>query len=119
MFGSVLSLSPIVMAVMTLIVGGVMLLLGLNLTNISPKLQQFALALPTGKRFANEEETLLRENTSTKRPTKRLMKSMLAGGLTFFIPCGFTFAMQLYAMQTGSFRMGGLVMLLFAVGTLP
>jgi sulfite exporter TauE/SafE len=27
--------------------------------------------------------------------------------------------MQLYAMSTGSFRMGALVMLLFALGTLP
>jgi hypothetical protein len=47
MFGSVLSLSPMVMAVMTLIVGGVMLLLGLNLTNISPRLNGLSLALPT------------------------------------------------------------------------
>ncbi|MDR2416217.1 MAG: sulfite exporter TauE/SafE family protein [Candidatus Peribacteria bacterium] len=39
--------------------------------------------------------------------------------MTFFVPCGFTFAMQLYAMQTGSFLSGGVVMLLFAVGTLP
>jgi sulfite exporter TauE/SafE len=116
MFGSVLSLSPVVMAVMTLVVGGAMLLLGLNLTNISPKLNGLALALPTGKWFAQEELEVLQHSV---RGTKKYFGAFLSGALTFFVPCGFTFAMQLYAMQTGSFFIGGLVMLLFAVGTLP
>jgi sulfite exporter TauE/SafE len=43
----------------------------------------------------------------------------LSGALTFFLPCGFTFAMQLYALSTGNFWMGMAVMAIFAIGTLP
>ncbi|MDP3970946.1 MAG: sulfite exporter TauE/SafE family protein [bacterium] len=41
------------------------------------------------------------------------------GGLTFFLPCGFTQSMQLYALTTGSFMDGGLTLLVFALGTVP
>jgi len=41
------------------------------------------------------------------------------GALTFFLPCGFTQAMQLYAVSTGSFWTGMAVMGLFAIGTAP
>ena len=44
---------------------------------------------------------------------------MLMGALTFFLPCGFTQAMQLYAISTGNFGFGALVMGLFALGTAP
>jgi hypothetical protein len=43
----------------------------------------------------------------------------LLGALTFFLPCGFTQSMQLLALGSGSFLMGGLIMLTFALGTLP
>jgi len=41
------------------------------------------------------------------------------GAATFFLPCGFTQAMQIYTLSTGSFLSGGLTMLAFALGTLP
>ena len=41
------------------------------------------------------------------------------GALTFFLPCGFTQAMQLYAMSTGNPLRGGLIMGTFALGTAP
>jgi sulfite exporter TauE/SafE len=44
---------------------------------------------------------------------------LLVGIATFFLPCGFTQSMQLYALTTGSFLSGGLTMLSFALGTLP
>ncbi|MDR2541520.1 MAG: sulfite exporter TauE/SafE family protein [Candidatus Peribacteria bacterium] len=113
LFGGVLTPSPLVMAVMMLLVGIVMLLLGLNLTELSPKLQQIAIALPTGKWFSQGENELL----GSKK--QGIGKAVLSGILTFFVPCGFTFAMQLYAISTGSFWMGMAVMALFAVGTLP
>jgi sulfite exporter TauE/SafE len=53
------------------------------------------------------------------RGIQKYFGAFISGALTFFVPCGFTFAMQLYAMQTGSFWMGAVVMLLFAGGTLP
>lgn len=41
------------------------------------------------------------------------------GALTFFLPCGFTLIAQTIALASGSFVQGGLIMLLFALGTLP
>lgn len=45
--------------------------------------------------------------------------ALLSGALSFFLPCGFTLAMQLYAISTGSFVLGALSMGLFALGTVP
>lgn len=41
------------------------------------------------------------------------------GVLTFFLPCGFTLIAQGVALTSGSFLRGGLIMFLFALGTLP
>ncbi|MCC7304370.1 sulfite exporter TauE/SafE family protein [bacterium] len=45
--------------------------------------------------------------------------AVLLGVGTFFMPCAFTQSMELYAMSTGSFIIGALVMGTFALGTLP
>lgn len=41
------------------------------------------------------------------------------GALTFFLPCGFTLVAQGIALTTGSFWSGAMIMLFFALGTLP
>ncbi|MBU1102041.1 sulfite exporter TauE/SafE family protein [Patescibacteria group bacterium] len=41
------------------------------------------------------------------------------GGLTFFLPCGFTLTAQGTALLSGSALNGGLIMFLFALGTSP
>jgi len=43
----------------------------------------------------------------------------IMGALTFFLPCGFTITSQGLALISGSAIQGGLIMLLFALGTLP
>ncbi len=43
----------------------------------------------------------------------------LMGALTFFLPCGFTITVQGLAFISGSAIQGGLIMILFALGTLP
>ncbi len=45
--------------------------------------------------------------------------ALIIGIATFFLPCGFTQSMQIYTLSTGSFLVGGLTMLSFALGTLP
>jgi sulfite exporter TauE/SafE len=45
--------------------------------------------------------------------------AFLLGGLTFFLPCGFTQALQLYVLAKGDVLTGGLILLAFALGTLP
>jgi hypothetical protein len=52
-----------------------------------------------------------------ERDTKQT--AFLLGGLTFFLPCGFTQALQLYVLAKGDFLTGALTMLAFALGTLP
>ncbi|MBI5794505.1 sulfite exporter TauE/SafE family protein [Candidatus Uhrbacteria bacterium] len=44
---------------------------------------------------------------------------MLLGGATFFLPCGFTQSLQLYALTTGSFIASGSILAGFAIGTAP
>jgi len=43
----------------------------------------------------------------------------LLGVVTFFLPCGFTQSMQIYALSTGDFFSGALTMFVFALGTFP
>lgn len=44
---------------------------------------------------------------------------MLLGALTFFLPCGFTQAIQLYAISSGSPVKASLALGVFALGTTP
>lgn len=43
----------------------------------------------------------------------------IVGALTFFLPCGFTQSMQVYAASSGSALTGALIMWAFALGTMP
>lgn len=45
--------------------------------------------------------------------------SFFFGASTFFLPCGFTLALQLYVLGKGDFVTGALTMLAFSLGTLP
>lgn len=111
LFGSVFSLSGLGLGSIVIIAGLTMLILGLKLTEIFPRLSATTLSLP--KRLAR----FLGIKTETKEYSHK--SAFVSGALTFFLPCGFTQAMQVYAISTGSFVGGGVVMLLFAVGTLP
>jgi uncharacterized protein len=111
LLGSVLKLSSSVLGMITVILGFVMLVLGLKLINIFPRLHNKTLALPKGVSRA------LGLSIETKEYSHK--GSFITGALTFFVPCGFTQAMQLYAVSTGSFIQGALIMGIFALGTLP
>ncbi len=91
-------------AILGLIASSVMILLGLNLIGVIKKNK---VALPTGI-FAYFRKV----EHSTLAP-------ILIGIGTFFLPCGFTQAMQVAALSSGSFTSGFLIMLSFALGTLP
>ncbi len=109
--GSALQISGGALAVLTLAVGAVMIILGLKLTNLSPRISATSFTLPTSvARF-------LGMSKHQKEYSHRA--SMLTGALTFFLPCGFTQAMQLYAISTGDPKTGAIVMGAFALGTAP
>ncbi|GAB4144842.1 MAG: hypothetical protein OHK0017_03780 [Patescibacteria group bacterium] len=44
---------------------------------------------------------------------------ILIGVATFFLPCGITQSIQIYALSSQNFWEAGLTMLVFALGTLP
>jgi hypothetical protein len=48
-----------------------------------------------------------------------LLRSGLVGAVTFFVPCGFTQSLQIFALTTGTFSAGAMTMLAFALGTAP
>lgn len=112
LIGKAFQLSGPTLGIMTIIVGSVMLLVGLQLTELFPVLSNFKLTLPS---------SISKVFGIKKRHEKEYghTNSILTGALTFFLPCGFTQAMQLYAMSTGSFWKGALIMGVFALGTAP
>lgn len=110
--GSFFQLSGFGLGLLLVFVSIVMLLMGLQLTGLSPRLEDFKITLPTfiAKSF--------RINTRTEAEYSN-KNSALMGALTFFLPCGFTQAMQLFAMTTGNPLSGALIMGTFALGTSP
>jgi sulfite exporter TauE/SafE/copper chaperone CopZ len=109
--GSFLQLSGTTLGIVTIAVGVVMFLLGLKLTGVCPRLETVSFALPKGI------SRLL--GISDKQREYSHKNSFVLGAMTFFLPCGFTQAMQIYAVSTGSFMQGSLIMGLFALGTAP
>jgi len=111
LLGSVLQLSGTVLGVISIIVGLVMLIMGLQLINIFPWAAKIKFTIPKGVSRAlglKERQHHYSDNNA-----------FLLGALTFFLPCGFTQAMQVYAISTGNFFSGAIVMGAFALGTLP
>lgn len=107
--GSAIKPSPKFMGLMTIVVGAVMLFLGLKLVEVFPALRDKTLALP---KFISR---IFGPKMEDKEYSHQ--GAAISGALTFFLPCGFTQAMQLYAVSTGSFIQGALIMSLFALGT--
>lgn len=97
----------------SVILGGlvaiVMLILGINLLDIFHGIKKFQFTIPKviGKKIMKE------------RTVVNGITPFVVGAVTFFLPCGFTQSMQLYALSTGDFVRGALIMLVFALGTLP
>lgn len=109
--GAALQPSIKTMGILTIIVGGVMILLGLKLIEVFPVLQRVNITMP--KSIAR----FLGIGQEAKEYSHK--GAFIGGALTFFLPCGFTQAMQLFAISTGSFVQGALIMSLFALGTAP
>ncbi len=95
--------------ILSLVIGVVLLILGINLLDVFPWAKKLQPTLPNfiGKRAH-----------SVKNLNHELMP-LLVGTATFFLPCGFTQSMQIYALTTGNFITGAMIMLVFALGTLP
>lgn len=108
--GEALKLSEYGQILLTLVIGFVMVLLGIRITGLSPRLAKMSPSLP---KFLQWKRTL------PKGARSPVITAASTGALSFFLPCGFTLAMQVAALNTGSFAAGALIMGAFAVGTAP
>lgn len=102
--GGVLGVSFTFSAILGVLASTVMILLGLNLVGV---FKRNRMALP-GNVFR-----------FFRRLEHKTMAPFVLGAGTFFLPCGFTQAMQVAALSSGSFWSGLLIMTSFALGTLP
>jgi len=100
-----------VVVVLMVAVAVVMLLVGVRLTELSPRIAGWSPTIPAavGDRLGLTGDV----------PARRTAGAVVAGAATFFLPCGFTQAVQLYAFSTGSPRAAGAIMATFAIGTAP
>ena len=109
--GSVFTLSPTVTGTITIIASILMVIIGLQLLNVFPWLNNIQVKMPkfiAHRIYGASEQKMFKPGSA-----------FLFGGATFFLPCGFTQALQLYVLGTGSFVAGALTMLAFSLGTMP
>jgi sulfite exporter TauE/SafE len=107
--GAVFTLSPLATFILTVAIGLVMLVLGINLLDIFPWAENLKPRMPA----------FIARHVRGTLSLNHTLTPLLVGVATFFLPCGFTQSMQLYTLSTGSFMAGALTMLVFALGTLP
>ncbi len=107
--GSALMLSPQMTSALTIVASLLMIVLGLQMLRLLPSFGKLAPGLL--KSLAHRLHDLGARNARRG--------AFLLGALTFFLPCGFTQALQLYSLSKGSAAIGALTMLAFALGTLP
>lgn len=107
--GSAFALSVSAAFALGLIIGLVMLVMGINLLDIFHWPRKLSPAMPK----------FISQHALGVSAVNHILTPFLVGVVTFFLPCGFTQAMQIYTLSTGSFMTGGLTMLAFVLGTLP
>jgi uncharacterized protein len=105
--GSALTLSERASGFLTITASAIMIVLGLQMLGLLPRFGRFLLP----KSLAHGVHDLASRKVAGGAFT--------LGALTFFLPCGFTQALQLYVLGKGSALTGALIMLVFALGTLP
>jgi uncharacterized protein len=108
LIGNFFNLSTSFTAALVIGISALMVVLGLQMMGVEWA-NKVRISMP--KRFAGKA---MEED---KMKGKFLPLSM--GALTFFFPCGFTIVAQTMALSSGSFVMGSMIMLFFAIGTLP
>jgi uncharacterized protein len=110
--GASVAMPPQLTAVLMLVVAVVMTILGTRLTGLSPRIAGWSPTLPLGlgRRLG------LADGSAGAYSDGR---AALLGAASFFLPCGFTQAVQVYALSTGSPALAGALLATFAIGTAP
>lgn len=110
--GSVVMLPPLAVAALMIAVAVVMSIVGIRLAGVSPRVAAWAPTLPPGlaRRLGIEDGAGGAYSDG---------RAAAIGAATFFLPCGFTQAVQVFALSTGSPLAAGSIMAVFALGTAP
>ncbi|MDD2807339.1 MAG: sulfite exporter TauE/SafE family protein [Patescibacteria group bacterium] len=107
--GGLITFSPRVNGIITILASLAMVFLGLQLLHLFPGLRRLQVKPP---KFISHKIHDLSDSNSKVAPA-------ILGALTFFLPCGFTQALQLYVLAHGGIVSGALTMFFFALGTIP
>lgn len=108
--GQAIAPPPLVTGFITVIVAVFMLIMGLDMLGIAP---------PWLKRLLPRMPKALAHRVLDAEGNQHPAMPLLLGAGTFFLPCGFTQSLQLYALTTGSFLGGATALFAFALGTAP
>lgn len=106
--GQGLAISSTANGALVFLIGLIMIGFGVNLLRILPK------GLPTPKPPKSLSRWIHRFSESEHPAVPFFL-----GAVTFFLPCGFTQSVQLYALTLGDPIQSATIMFIFALGTLP
>jgi sulfite exporter TauE/SafE/copper chaperone CopZ len=110
--GASVTMPPQLTAILMITVAVVMILLGTRLTGLSPRIAGWSPTLPMGL----GSRLGLGGGTAGAYSHRR---AATLGAASFFLPCGFTQAIQIYALSTGSPLFAAALLGTFAIGTAP
>jgi len=107
--GKTVALNFRLISILSALISLAMILIGLDMLKLSP-FSSLSLARIGGGLFNKIEKKLL------KNPHKT---TFFLGAITYFLPCGFTQSVQLYALSLFDPVKSGLIMMVFALATVP
>ena len=110
LLGTAFTFSPFTTGMITAVAALYMLIMGLNMLKISPKWLNACLP---------RMPKILSHRIADAEGKEHWSAPFLLGAATFFLPCGFTQALQVYALTTGSFFGSAAILAGFAIGTAP
>lgn len=108
-FGKQIINSIFFSGLLTFIIAFMMIFLGLELAKVFSWQKFFGLSIGSNL-FRKIEEKIKKDSKITP---------FLLGASTYFLPCGFTQSVQVYAMGLGNLYLSALNMVVFSIGTIP
>lgn len=109
LIGKEINISGNFISIFTMVIAFVMAWLGLNILGVLPSISNMGVRMPNS----------FTKNWDKLKKSEHKAAPFILGGLSFFLPCGFTQSMQIFALTSGSFLTGGISLFLFALGTAP
>ncbi|MFA6160600.1 MAG: sulfite exporter TauE/SafE family protein [Patescibacteria group bacterium] len=108
--GAKFAFSPTTTALILAVAALYMILIGLDMLHLLPA---------SVRKYLPGTPKVLSHGILNKAQRSGIWLPVVMGAATFFLPCGFTQALQAYALTTGSFAASAAILGAFAVGTIP